>query len=158
MRFLQNDPIGFMAGDANTYRYESNCVTSRTDPSGLFDPSVVGEPFWWFFAMLDPNGFLEWFNKGIDSCSEAFDSMWQDSKPNAATSFEKREQGGWIVWDKKQGRFRVIRWPAGEPGIGFMKAGPRPNDPNLVIMASIHTHPFTKEEGYDSEKVSWGTT
>jgi RHS repeat-associated protein len=35
MRFLQNDPIGFMAGDANTYRYEGDGPFSRVDSSGL---------------------------------------------------------------------------------------------------------------------------
>jgi uncharacterized protein RhaS with RHS repeats len=35
MRFLQNDPIGFDAGDANTYRYEGNDPTRRLDPSGM---------------------------------------------------------------------------------------------------------------------------
>src|SRR5438876_8523610 len=36
MRFLQNDPLGFAAGDANTYRYEGNGPTSGSDPSGLW--------------------------------------------------------------------------------------------------------------------------
>ncbi len=35
MRFLQNDPIGFAAGDQNTYRYVSNGPTVRLDPSGM---------------------------------------------------------------------------------------------------------------------------
>jgi hypothetical protein len=37
MRFLQRDPIGFAAGDANVYRYVSNGPTGRMDPSGLED-------------------------------------------------------------------------------------------------------------------------
>ncbi|MFO0811058.1 MAG: RHS repeat-associated core domain-containing protein [Gemmataceae bacterium] len=39
MRFLQNDPIGFAAGDPDTYRYVGNGPTGHTDPSGLFPPS-----------------------------------------------------------------------------------------------------------------------
>ncbi len=35
MRFLQNDPIGFMAGDQNTYRYEGDAPTGHSDPTGL---------------------------------------------------------------------------------------------------------------------------
>src|SRR5438876_7629707 len=38
MRFLQNDPLGFAAGDANTYRYEGNGPTSGSDPGGCNHP------------------------------------------------------------------------------------------------------------------------
>jgi len=34
-RFLQEDPEGFAAGDANLYRYVGNGPTNATDPSGL---------------------------------------------------------------------------------------------------------------------------
>ncbi len=34
-RFLGEDPIGFLAGDANFYRYVSNHPTNAVDPSGL---------------------------------------------------------------------------------------------------------------------------
>jgi RHS repeat-associated protein len=37
MRFLQNDPAGFAAGDSNTYRYEGNGPVSGSDPSGMED-------------------------------------------------------------------------------------------------------------------------
>jgi RHS repeat-associated protein len=37
MRFLQNDPLGFGAGDPNTYRYEGNGPTGGSDPGGLQD-------------------------------------------------------------------------------------------------------------------------
>ena len=35
-RFLQTDPLGFAAGDANLYRYVGNNPVNFTDPSGLF--------------------------------------------------------------------------------------------------------------------------
>ena len=35
-RFLQEDPIGFAAGDLNIYRYVGSNPINRTDPSGLF--------------------------------------------------------------------------------------------------------------------------
>ena len=35
MRWLQQDPIGFDAGDTNLYRYVGNNPTNATDPSGL---------------------------------------------------------------------------------------------------------------------------
>jgi RHS repeat-associated protein len=34
-RWLQNDPLGFAAGDANTYRYEGDNPADASDPSGL---------------------------------------------------------------------------------------------------------------------------
>lgn len=34
-RWMEPDPEGFLAGDANLYRYVNNDPTSRTDPSGL---------------------------------------------------------------------------------------------------------------------------
>ncbi len=48
-RFVSQDPIGFLAGDANLYRYVGNWVTGATDPSGLVGFPVVtlpdGTPF-----------------------------------------------------------------------------------------------------------------
>jgi RHS repeat-associated protein len=41
MRFLQNDPLGFGAGDPNTYRYEGNGPTGGLDPGGMEDNVVV---------------------------------------------------------------------------------------------------------------------
>ncbi|WP_337175134.1 RHS repeat-associated core domain-containing protein [Paludisphaera sp.] len=35
-RFLEQDPVGFSAGDANLYRYVGNSPTNATDPSGNF--------------------------------------------------------------------------------------------------------------------------
>ncbi len=34
-RFINQDPIGFAAGDANLYRYVGNSPTNRTDPTGF---------------------------------------------------------------------------------------------------------------------------
>jgi RHS repeat-associated protein len=44
MRFLQNDPIGFGAGDQNTYRYESDGPAGRLDPFGLQVRADPGAP------------------------------------------------------------------------------------------------------------------
>ncbi len=40
-RFLQVDPIGFEAGDANLYRYVRNGPVNSCDPTGLADPVTV---------------------------------------------------------------------------------------------------------------------
>ncbi|NQU22746.1 MAG: hypothetical protein HQ567_15825 [Candidatus Nealsonbacteria bacterium] len=34
-RFIQRDPVGYRAGDANLYRYVKNRVTNAVDPAGL---------------------------------------------------------------------------------------------------------------------------
>ncbi|MFO0811060.1 MAG: RHS repeat-associated core domain-containing protein [Gemmataceae bacterium] len=49
MRFLQNDPIGFAAGDPDTYRYVGNGPTGHTDPSGLKDDIDFAE---WYANFL----------------------------------------------------------------------------------------------------------
>ena len=41
-KFLQEDPIGFAAGDLNIYRYVGNNPISYTDPSGLTPASETG--------------------------------------------------------------------------------------------------------------------
>jgi RHS repeat-associated protein len=50
-RFMNQDPMGFAAGDTNTYRYVKNSVTNDTDSSGLLDwPDVV----WPAVLKIDP--------------------------------------------------------------------------------------------------------
>jgi RHS repeat-associated protein len=41
-RWVQNDPLGFAAGDANLYRYVSNNPTNRVDPRGLIEDAAAG--------------------------------------------------------------------------------------------------------------------
>ena len=38
-RWLQQDPMGFDAGDSNLYRYVNNCPMETTDPSGMIPPT-----------------------------------------------------------------------------------------------------------------------
>lgn len=45
-RFLQEDPEGFEAGDANLYRYVNNSPTMATDPSGLEWHHVILQSLW----------------------------------------------------------------------------------------------------------------
>src|ERR1700722_8006947 len=40
-RWMEEDPIGFAAGDANLYRYVGNDPTNNTDPSGLADRPIT---------------------------------------------------------------------------------------------------------------------
>ncbi len=45
-RFLQEDPIGFSAGDLNVYRYVGNNPLNYTDPSGLCAVDTVIDGYW----------------------------------------------------------------------------------------------------------------
>jgi RHS repeat-associated protein len=47
-RFMGEDPLGFVAGDANLYRYVGNSVTDETDPSGLvvLPPGALAYVIW----------------------------------------------------------------------------------------------------------------
>ncbi len=42
-RWINEDPLGFAAGDENLYRYVGNKVTTARDPSGL-QVTPVGAP------------------------------------------------------------------------------------------------------------------
>jgi RHS repeat-associated protein len=53
-RWLSNDPIGFSAGDVNTYRYVGNGPTSLLDPMGLEDKKKW--PWWWPKLIGSSNG------------------------------------------------------------------------------------------------------
>jgi RHS repeat-associated protein len=43
-RWMQNDPMGFAAGDANLYRYVGDNPANATDPAGLFQFSIMHGP------------------------------------------------------------------------------------------------------------------
>jgi len=43
-RFSSPNPLGFVAGDVNVYRYADNAPSNRTDPTGL---QTCDPPFWW---------------------------------------------------------------------------------------------------------------
>jgi hypothetical protein len=43
-RWISQDPLGFDAGDANLYRYVRNAPTLKTDPDGLKELVVIGDP------------------------------------------------------------------------------------------------------------------
>jgi hypothetical protein len=80
-----------------------------------------------------------------------------DSNPNApnvpagTAGSLKKEQGGWIVWDKKTGSLEVTRVPAGtRDGLGPI-VGTRPADTaDKQTVGWFHTHPNKSAEGYTS--------
>jgi RHS repeat-associated protein len=61
-RWLEQDPLGLAAGDANLYRYVGNSPTNATDPTGLATASMPAPPApprpapsWDVALALDPN-------------------------------------------------------------------------------------------------------
>jgi hypothetical protein len=80
-----------------------------------------------------------------------------ESNPNApdvpagTAGSLKKEQGGWVVWNKKTGEVEVIRVPAGtRDGLGTI-VGTRPADTaDQKTVGWFHTHPNKSTEGYTS--------
>ena len=82
---------------------------------------------------------------------------WNDSNPNVPDvkrgkpGSTKKEQGGWVVWNKKTGKLEVIRVGAGtRDGLGTI-VGTRPADTkDREVVAWFHTHPNKASEDYGS--------
>ncbi len=65
-RFLNRDPIGYRAGDANVYRYVGNRPTGSVDPSGLYDiewEQVEGTDSWEGAFVANKNTLLRSFDR-----------------------------------------------------------------------------------------------
>jgi len=83
------------------------------------------------------------------------EKAWNDSNPNdpevrrGLPGSTKKEQGGWVVWNKKSGQLEVQRVAGGtRDGLGPI-VGTRPQDnDNQEVVAWFHTHPNTTKEGY----------
>jgi hypothetical protein len=45
-RFISEDPIGWASGQTNNYSYVGGNPVSKTDPTGLIDPSMEGHDNW----------------------------------------------------------------------------------------------------------------
>lgn len=86
----------------------------------------------------------------------ALEKAWTESNPDAPNVMRgtagstKREQGGWILWNPKDGTYSIQRVPAGDrDGIS---PGAKPADTDTaVVVAAFHTHPNKREEGYSPE-------
>lgn len=60
-RWLEEDPIGFDAGDMNLYRFVSNDPTNNVDPTGEFGIKIVAALVWdsgWRFVTGEEPGVL----------------------------------------------------------------------------------------------------
>lgn len=82
---------------------------------------------------------------------------WNESNPNAPEVRQgnpgstKKEQGGWIVWNKKTGALKVIRVPAGtRDGLGPIVGTRPPDNDDQEVVGWFHTHPNKSSEGYGS--------
>jgi hypothetical protein len=83
---------------------------------------------------------------------------WNDSNPGApevpfgSPGSLKKEQGGWIVWNRKTGQLAVTRVPAGDRDGLSPIVGTRPVDTaDQEVVAWFHTHPNTLAEGYSQD-------
>jgi len=80
---------------------------------------------------------------------------WKESNPDAPEvragqpGSTKKEQGGWIIWNKKSGQLEVQRVPGGDRGGLGTIVGTRPKDnQDQEVVSWFHTHPNTSNEGY----------
>jgi hypothetical protein len=118
------------------YRFKSALTGSRTYSARPTVSELLGDPF-------------------VDA---EIRQAWYESNPHAREvptgqpGSNKREQGGWLVWNKRTGRLSVIRVPAGaRDGLAII-VGTRPADSaEQEVVAWFHTHPNTPNEGYSNE-------
>ena len=83
---------------------------------------------------------------------------WYESCPHAPEvprgepGSRKLEQGGWIVWNKRTGRLRVLRvLPGIRDGLATILGTRPPDIDHEEVVAWFHTHPNTMTEGYSPE-------
>ena len=83
---------------------------------------------------------------------------WDESNPNApdvprgTDGSTKKEQGGWIVWNKDTGQLEVYRVPAGtRDGLGPIVGTRPPDNEHQQVVSWFHTHPNKNSEGYGQE-------
>jgi RHS repeat-associated protein len=176
-RFESEDPIGFSAGDTNLYRYVFNRPSEATDPSGEVWPFVIVAIIAGGVVLLTPStppgtgGLLRlYFNlcpsptiphiESDPTVLAAFDAAWTASNPYSPPvprgqgGSAKVEQGGWIIWNNKTCKYRIITRPP-VPDREHIDLMPRPvtKAPEIVV-ATYHTHPNTPAEGYPSAGAS----
>ncbi len=80
---------------------------------------------------------------------------WDESNPNApdvprgTEGSTKKEQGGWVVWNKDTGQLEVYRVPAGtRDGLGPIVGTRPPDNEHQQVVSWFHTHPNKVAEGY----------
>lgn len=80
---------------------------------------------------------------------------WYESNPHAAevpsgqAGSKKKEQGGFIYWNKKSGHLEVERFPAGKRD-GITSIPPVRNTADRELVGAFHSHPNKSSEGYSS--------
>lgn len=74
-RFLEQDPIGFEAGDPNVYRYVQNNPTNASDPSGQYLVITASETHAW---SSERDAVESWFGGFPDNVT----FQWMTTNPN----------------------------------------------------------------------------
>lgn len=86
----------------------------------------------------------------------ALEQLWRKSRPNAAEvgknqpGSKKVEWGCWIILNAKTGRYRIEERGPGTRDEVDMGSAPAVKPPEC-IMATFHTHPNTRAEGYEPD-------
>ncbi|MBY0516238.1 MAG: RHS repeat-associated core domain-containing protein [Bacteriovoracaceae bacterium] len=80
-RFLSEDPIGFLGGDYNLYRYVRNNPVLKNDPSGKW-PEFIDDGVCSITGRCDPTDIdsKEWWDTLGDTFEEAIDDWFGDDK------------------------------------------------------------------------------
>jgi RHS repeat-associated protein len=89
MRFLQNDPLGFGAGDVDLYRAESDNPTDRVDPSGMDGTE-------------DLQNRLIWGKYGIDILSSKTFGQLLDAEDQFFAGWSNKLTAGGSNWLREQ--------------------------------------------------------
>ena len=101
-RFLNEDPVGFAAGDANLGRYVGNRTTNGSDPSGMEDPSGSQGAFTadWFYDTSSQSNQFNPSNGIIRSAWQEFFKRTLLDVPDLDTdsNFNQMDwNGDWVV-------------------------------------------------------------
>lgn len=106
-RWLQEDPIGFTAGDADLYRYVGDSPTTATDPSGeILLPILVGSIWYYHGSPFSSEGWRAANQGASQSTNLAWDHITWGMVPAIHNDANRiRHDGGtaievsdWLAW------------------------------------------------------------
>jgi RHS repeat-associated protein len=135
-RWTSQDPLGFAAGDGNLYRYVRNGPTDGTDPGGLEERELKGDPAHRFdFLHLPPEPeYVPPMTAGLQAMAEYLgedlQSLGNFIYDMIDSSLEAVRMGGDVI---RCGQFAVEKAVGMSPDVPewhseFAKNAPPPND------------------------------
>ncbi len=136
-RFISNDPKGFEAGDANTYRYVGNNPVNKTDPSGEADNVSI-------LSGLEDQGVPAAKFKGELRRVPVSATGVSDDDTKAAWSKFKEENPALKITDKEMEKFT---WH-------HKKFNPASQEFEMVLV-DRNAHALLGHEGAYNEYLNW---